>query len=612
MTDPLQLRLARSLGASAVILAVLFAGSMLYTATGGGARELLIKELLINLMLVLGLQVFMGSTGILSFGHLAFAQIAAYGVALASIPVAVKAQRLPDLPFGLDSVELDATAATMVGILVALAFGAIVGVAVARAGGIAATMITLAVLFVVDQVVKNWQELTRGAGGLSGVPTLSGTTWLWVGGAVGLFATHWFAESRDGRFAVATREDAIAAPALGIGLFRSRYTAWVVSIGLVGMAGALRVQAIGSTSPRQYTLDVTVLLLAMLVVGGMRTPTGAVIGTVVITVGNEIFRQLGDPERLDINRFPDLFLGVALLTVMLWRPGGLLGDHDLARWLRRVTRRPSEPRPHEPPARTASLVAEEIDVRFSGFIALQQAGVQVAPGEVVGIIGPNGAGKTTLFNVVTGLIPQSHGTVTLGELDLSHARPEEAARAGLARTFQNLRLFDNLSVRENVNLTSLVAAKYRPAEPLVDLDWLLEASGLSAVADRPARTLDYGNQRRLELARAAALSPEFLLLDEPTSGMSDDESMEMVDRIRTMATSVGAGVLVIDHDLAFITKISDHIVALAEGQIIAEGTPDHVRHHPAVMAAYLGTEATDPAPAGMSVDRGQDPGVDDQ
>lgn len=594
MTDPIGLRLARSLGASAVMLSVLFAMSMLYTSTGGGARELLIKELLINLMLVLGLQVFMGSTGILSFGHLAFAQIAAYGVALVSIPVAVKAQRLPDLPFGLGSLELDAFAATLVGILVALAFGAIVGVAVARAGGIAATMITLAVLFVVDQLVKNWQELTRGAGGLSGVPTLSGTTWLWVGGAVGLFATHWFAESRAGRFAVATREDAIAAPALGIGLFRSRYTAWVVSIGLVGMAGALRVQAIGSTSPRQYTLDVTVLLLAMLVVGGMRTPTGAVVGTVVITVGNEIFRQLGDPERLDINRFPDLFLGVALLTVMLWRPGGLLGDHDLAGWSRRVTRRRGRPRPHEPPERTAALVAEEIDVRFSGFIALYQAGVRVAPGEVVGIIGPNGAGKTTLFNVVTGLIPQSHGTVTLGARDLSDARPEDVARAGLARTFQNLRLFENLSVRENIDLTALVAAKYRRDEPLVDVNWVLEASGLSAVADRAARTLDYGNQRRLELARAAALSPEFLLLDEPTSGMSDDESMEMVDRIRTMATSVGAGVLVIDHDLAFITKISDHVVALAEGQIIAEGTPDHIRNHPAVVAAYLGTEAADP------------------
>src|SRR5690606_14308610 len=135
-------------------------------------------------------------TGILSFGHLAFAQIAAYSVALLTIPVAVKSQQLPDMPFGLGSAHMAAFPATIVAIAVTLVVGGLIGVAVARAGGIAATMITLAVLFVVDQLVKNWQELTKGAGGLSGVPTLSGTMWLWVGGVVGLFVAHWFAETR--------------------------------------------------------------------------------------------------------------------------------------------------------------------------------------------------------------------------------------------------------------------------------------------------------------------------------------------------------------------------------------------------------------------------------
>lgn len=589
MNDPISLRLGRSIGASAVMALLLFAVATLFTATGGSARELLVKELLINLMLVLGLQVFVGSTGILSFGHLAFAQIAAYTVALLTIPVAVKAQQLPDIPFGLGSAHLSAFPATLVAIAVALLLGGIIGVAVVRAGGIAATMITLAVLFVVDQLVKNWQELTKGAGGLSSVPTLGGTMWLWVGGIVGLFTAHWFAETRSGRFAVATREDEIAAPALGIALFSSRFAAWLVSMALVGLAGALRVQTIGSTSPKQYTLDVTVLLLAMLVVGGMRTPSGAVLGTILITVGNELFRQLGDPKRLDIDRFPDLFLGVALLAAMLWRPGGLLGDIDLAAWLRRRTRRPHQPVARIPPTRTASLVANSIEVEFGGFMALRDARVRVAPGEVVGIIGPNGAGKTTLFNVVTGLVQPVRGTVKLGDRDLSHSKPEQVARAGLARTFQNLRLFANLSVLENVTLTALVTAKYRPDETPIDVLWLLEVSGLAGLEDRVAGTLDYGNQRRLELARAAALSPEFLLLDEPTSGMSDAESLEMVERIRTMGAAVGAGVLVIDHDLAFITTISDHIVALAEGEVIAEGLPSEIRHDPRVMTAYLGT-----------------------
>lgn len=151
----------RSAGAAAVLIAVLAVGAFLYTSTGGAARDLLVQELLVNLILVVGFQVFIGSTGILSFGHLAFAQIAAYGVALTAIPVAAKATSLPDLPLGLGDVEWGPVGATVAGVVVAVLVGAAIGVAVCRAGGLAATMITLAVLFVVDQVVKNWTEMTR-------------------------------------------------------------------------------------------------------------------------------------------------------------------------------------------------------------------------------------------------------------------------------------------------------------------------------------------------------------------------------------------------------------------------------------------------------------------
>jgi branched-chain amino acid transport system permease protein len=392
-------------------------------------------------------------------------------------------------------------------------------------------------------------------------------------------------ESRIGRFAIATREDEIAAAAIGVNLFWPRWVAWVVSVAVVATAGALRVQMIGSTNPQQYTLDVGVLLLAMLVAGGMRTVTGAFVGTIVITVGNEIARQLGD--HYEIERLPELFLGGVLLLVML-------ADHDVASWWRHR-------HPDPPVARAADqaeaggpapgpLQADGIDVRFGGFQALEQAGVRVGPGEVVGLIGPNGAGKTTLFNVVTGIVVEQAGSVVLGDRDLSDAPPHAIARAGLARTFQNLRLFPRLSVRENVELAAVSAARYRPDAPAVDVDGLLAAGGLDALAERPAATLDYGNQRRLELARAAALRPAYLLLDEPTSGMSDQESLAMVDHVRATAELVGAGVLVIDHDLAFITRISDHIVVLAEGRVIAEGRPDEVRRDPVVAAAYLGQE----------------------
>ncbi len=585
---------ARSVGAAAVLTVVLAVAAFVYTSTGGAARDLLVQELLVNLILVVGFQVFIGSTGILSFGHLAFTQIAAYGVALTAIPAAAKATSLPDLPLGLGDVELGPFPATVVGVLVAVVVGAAVGVAVARAGGLAATMITLAVLFVVDQVVKNWTEMTRGAGGLSGVPRLSGNGWLWLAAFGALIVGNAFRESRIGRFTVASREDEIAASAIGINLFWPRWVAWVVSIAIVATAGALRVQMIGSTSPQQYTLDVGVLVLAMLVAGGMRTVTGAFVGTLLITIGNEAARQLGD--HFEIQRLPELFLGGVLLLVMLVRPDGLLGDHDLAAWWRHRWPDPvgaeaeTAPTAGSTGAPTAGLTADGIVVRFGGFQALDQAGVRVGPGEVVGLIGPNGAGKTTLFNVVTGIVQEEAGRVTLGERDLSDAPPHSVARAGLARTFQNLRLFPRLSVRENVELAALSARRYRSDAPAVDVDELLRAGGLDEYADRAASTLDYGNQRRLELARAAALRPAYLLLDEPTSGMSDQESAAMVDHVRATAGLVGAGVLVIDHDLAFITLISDHIVVLAEGRVIAEGRPDTIRHDPTVAAAYLGQE----------------------
>jgi branched-chain amino acid transport system permease protein len=582
----LGVRMGRSAATSVALLAAVGVLAVIYTSGGSAARDSLVDEMLVNLVLVLGMQIFIGNTGVLSFGHLAFAQIGAYTAAIVALPIAAKARALPDLPFGLDGVHQGAFGAVVFAVIVTTVVGAVVGIVVARARGLAPTMITLAVLVMVEQVVKNWTELTRGAGGLSSIPVVQGSTWLYVTAFVALLVACVFQQSRIGRFAVATREDELAAPALGVRLFTARYSAWVVSMALIGLGGAMLVLSLGSVNPKQFTLDRSILILAMLVLGGMRTVTGATVGTLLVTAGNELFRQLGD--RWEIERFPDLFLGGVLLAVMLLRPGGLLGDRDLLGWLRRRFPEPARPAPPAT-AHEDTLTAAGIVVDFGGFRALDGAGVRVRPGEVVGLIGPNGAGKTTLFNVVTGLVDETAGTVTLGVLDLSASAPHDVARAGLARTFQNLRLFKNLTVRENVELTSLVAWRHRTGS--LPVDELLADAGLTTVADRPAGTLDYGNQRRLELARAAALAPDFLLLDEPTSGMSDAESLAMVETVRATAAKIGAGVLVIDHDLGFITRISDHMVVLAEGRVLAEGSPADVRADPAVAAAYLGSQA---------------------
>ena len=233
-------------------------------------------------------------------------------------------------------------------------------------------MITLAVLFVTDQVVKNWADLTKGANGLKDIPQLSSRWWLYLAVFGGLLLAHLFQETSIGRFAVATREDELAAPALGMRLSTSRYAAWLVSIVLVALGGSLTAQRIGNVNPRQFTFEIGILILAMLVVGGMRTVTGAVVGTIIVTAGNELFRQLGDPQRLDIERFPDLFLGAVLLAVMLLRPSGLLGDHDVAGWLRQRWRRLDMGTAVEPVPGTRPLVADDITVRFGGFTALDR------------------------------------------------------------------------------------------------------------------------------------------------------------------------------------------------------------------------------------------------
>ena len=466
-----------SLVANLVLLLVVFAGGRLYASFGSSARDLLVVDLLVNLVLVLGFQVFIGNTGVLSFGHLGIASVGAYTMALLAVPADRKAVLIPNAPWGIPEIELHPFVASLIAIGVGVLVALLLGLVAARTSGLAATMITLAFLAIVRQVAENRKDLTGGAQNLSSIPRLDGWSWALVGAAIAVTVAVLFRSSRTGRLAVATREDELAAGAMGIEVFSPRLIAFVVGGAVVTLGGVLRVQSLGSIGPSQFSFEFTILILAMLVVGGMRTVTGAIVGTVFITVGKEVTRFLGDgPDFLGfrwpvIDGLPDLFLAGSLLVVLLTRPAGLLGEFDLGAWLRRRVRGSTSPSGDSsavtedevapvPASTTGALRTDGLGVTFGGFIAVDEVTMRVEPGTIHGLIGPNGAGKTTFVNLLTGLVTPTEGTVHLGELELNGA-PYRRARAGISRTFQNLRVFPALSVRTKMNGTPRASGRCR-------------------------------------------------------------------------------------------------------------------------------------------------------
>ncbi len=248
----------------------------------------------------------------------------------------------------------------------------------------------------------------------------------------------------------------------------------------------------------------------------------------------------------------------------------------------------------------SELAVEEISVRFGGLQALQDVNLEVHAGAVNGLIGPNGAGKTTLFNVITGLQPPTQGRVRLGDVDITRLSPHHRARLGVARTFQRLELFGTLTARENVQMASETRRR-RPtgASSRAEADIILAHIGLSHVADEPADLLPTGLARLVELGRALATGPSVLLLDEPSSGLNQDETVEL-GRVLVDLADRGIAVLLVEHDMSLVMSICHHVCVLDYGAIIARGDPASVQANPAVQAAYLGAVEEDPAPATSS------------
>jgi len=536
---------------------------------------------------VLGLTIVLGLCGQINLAQAAFFGLGAYAVGI-----------------GQTEYGLNFWVCLLVGTGMAAGFGALLGASTLRLGGHYLAMVTISFQQIVTLVLINWIPVTKGPDGVRAIPRpgflADGSSYLafCIAMLAGLGFLVWrLRDTRLGRAMRAVRDNELAAGVAGIDVYRTKVTAFALSAILGGIGGGLFAGGFAYVSPDQFSFAESVVFLTMVLLGGVASPIGAVIGTGLLILIPEWLRFL--------KSIPGLYLaiyGAAVILIVLFMPDGIWGylRGQLDRFKRAVL-----------PSRTAATLALSgggegtdtvMEVRglskhFGGLKAVDEVDLTIKRGGVHALIGPNGSGKTTTLNVLSGLYRATAGTIKLNGQDVTDLPPHARTKAGLGRTFQNIRLWRSMTALENVmvgaerpgsavdNDPAALLARARAALAFVDLE---------DRADEVVANFSYGHQRAVEIARALAGDPALLLLDEPGAGLNSSEKVELRNLLKRISAR-GLTILIIDHDMTLVSEVAQHITVLNFGRRIANGYSADVLKHPDVIAAYLGTTPDVPA-----------------